>query len=163
MKLTVLVFAIAFFFLVPAQTVSGQCACAGKRQPDGEYSRYADAYEELVASDAVFVGEVISVKEGSEKSGNRGTVSYEETAYRVEQGWKGVKHDTVTVRMQSYGCTLGLKPGVKMLIFASLIDGFYWNGCCCTRNAGVERAGGYLELFVKKGLTPFTPNRKKTN
>jgi hypothetical protein len=62
-----------------------------------------------------------------------------------------------------YGCTLGLKPGRKMLIFASVIDGLYWNGCCCTRNAGIEKAGDYLKLFEKKGLTPFTPGLKKPN
>jgi hypothetical protein len=161
MKLLFLLFIAGVTVLAQAASANGQCTCAGERRADGEVSRYTDAYDELVHSDAVFVGEVLSLKKGTQMIPDYAKIQYEEVVYKVVEGWKGVGGERITIRLQVVGCVMGFKKGSRMLIFAKRIEGNYWTGCCCSRNSSIENAGDYLKLFRKKGLEPITPGQKK--
>jgi len=81
-------------------------------------------------SDAVFVGEVIEVKDAG---------GLKEARFRVEQSWKGVETEEVFVLATRTAESPRYQISERYLVFASLQNGKLLTGNC-SRTKKVERA-----------------------
>jgi hypothetical protein len=93
----------------------------------------------LKQSAAVFVGEVLQVKDGR-------NYHYLEARFRVESSWKGVEAEEVSVftEGESIAESPHYRVGQKYLVFAGRRDGRLFTGVC-SRTKKVEYASGDLQ------------------
>ena len=72
-------------------------------------------------STAVFSGEVVQIRSG---------VNFLQAQFRVEQSWKGVEAEEVSVFTENAAESTHYRVGEKYLVFAGIRDGKLFTGIC---------------------------------
>ena len=105
--------------------------------------------EDFQDADAVFLGRVVDVSRFGFG-----------TKLRVEQSWKGVSVDEITIFTSNSSCGYLFEKGERYLVYAhKSSDGEYYTGACSgTTNVG--SAGESLAFLQGKATLPLTPAPK---
>ena len=136
---------------------SAQCTCI---------RTYPTAFDELKASETVFIGEVLNVETIERPYKHRPDAYDLEIKFKVKKVWRKGIDQQIALRFLVDGCISSFDKGVEYLVYAYRDkEGLLRTSCCCSRTRPLAKAAKDLKEFQEMGEKPkhviatSTPNK----
>lgn len=153
---------IFLFFCAPI--APAQCDCPSESTEFNRGSVFASAYEELVAADLVFYGQVIAVTKVSNYVSDPSKRDYEaEVFFSAERAWKKNIPNILKLRQSVDGCALDFDIGDRWLIYGYYKEGLLRTGYCSRSRTADRKVFLDMDEFRKKSAKETTITKVREN